>query len=168
MDFPLFHLDFLGNRLLIALIATLHVVISHSLAVGGMALVAMMERKGLQDPSWDQIAKKTLFAFFVVTTTIGAMTGVGIWFSASLINPTAIASLIRVFFWAWFVEWLVFVTEVVLILYYYLTWDRWIGDRKRAHVRLGSASNFLLTRVYRGSQCYGWKILLARPYIGGA
>ncbi len=137
MDFPLFHLDFLGNRLLIALIATLHVVISHSLAVGGMALVAMMERKGLRDSSWDQIAKKTLFVFFVVTTTVGAMTGVGIWFSASLVNPTAIASLIRVFFWAWFVEWLVFVTEVVMILYYYLTWDKWTGDRKRAHVQLG-------------------------------
>jgi hypothetical protein len=137
MDFPLFHLDFLGNRLLIALIATLHVVISHALGVGGMAIVAWMERKGLQDPDWDQIAKKTLFAFFIITTTIGAMTGVGIWFSASLVNPTAIGSLIRVFFWAWFVEWLVFVTEVVLILFYYLTWERWTGARKKNHVRLG-------------------------------
>ncbi|RYZ76513.1 MAG: cytochrome c, partial [Proteobacteria bacterium] len=65
------------------------------------------------------------------------MTGVGIWFSASLVNPTSIASLLRVFFWAWFVEWLCFVTEVILILYYYLTWDSWVGDRKKAHVRLG-------------------------------
>ncbi len=137
MDFPLFHLDFLGNRLLIAMIATLHVVISHALAVGGIAIVAWMERKGLRDPSWDIVAKRTLFVFFIVTTTVGAMTGVGIWFSASLVNPTAIASLIRVFFWAWFTEWLVFVTEVVLILFYYLTWDRWIGERKKAHVRLG-------------------------------
>lgn len=137
MDFPIFHLDFLGNRMLIAIIATLHVVISHSLGVGGMALVAWMERKGIDDPDWDIVAKKTLFAFFVVTTTVGAMTGVGIWFSASLINPTAIASLIRVFFWAWFIEWIVFVTEVVLILFYYLTWDRWTGDRKKAHVQMG-------------------------------
>lgn len=137
MDFPLFHLDLLGNRLLIAVIATLHVVISHALGVGGMALVAWMERKGLRDPDWDVIAKKTLFSFFVVTTTVGALTGVGIWFSASLVNPTAIGSLIRVFFWAWFAEWLVFVTEVVLILFYYLTWDRWTGDRKKTHVRLG-------------------------------
>jgi len=137
MDFPIFHLDLLGNRLLIALIATLHVVISHSLAVGGIPLVAIMERKGLKDPRWDQIAKKTLFVFFVITTTVGAMTGVGIWFSSSLVNPTAIGSLIRVFFWAWFVEWFVFVTEVILILYYYLTWDKWTGERKQAHVRLG-------------------------------
>lgn len=137
MDFPLFHLDLIGNRLLIALIATLHVVISHALGVGGMALVVWMERKGLKDPDWNFIAKRTLFSFFVVTTTVGALTGVGIWFSASLVNPTAIGSLIRVFFWAWFVEWLVFVTEVVLILFYYLTWDRWTGDRKKDHVRLG-------------------------------
>ncbi len=137
MDFPTFHLDLLGNRLLIATIATLHVVISHSLGVGGMAIVVWMERKGLADPEWDQIAKKTLFSFFVVTTTVGALTGVGIWFSASLVNPTAIASLIRVFFWAWFVEWIVFVTEVVLILCYYLTWDRWMGEKKKSHVRMG-------------------------------
>ncbi len=137
MDFPLFHLDFLGNRLLIAIIAITHVVISHALAVGGIPLIAWMERKGLQDPEWDRIAKKTLFAFFIVTTTVGAMTGVGIWFSASLVNPTAIGSLIRVFFWAWFVEWICFVTEVVLILYYYLTWDSWVGEKKKAHVRLG-------------------------------
>ena len=120
MDFPLFHLDLIGNRLLIAIIATLHVIISHSLGVGGIAIVAWMEKKGLQDPRWDSIAKKTLFVFFIVTTTVGAMTGVGIWLSASLVNPTAIASLIRVFFWAWFVEWIVFFTEVVLILFYYL------------------------------------------------
>ncbi|RYZ75977.1 MAG: cytochrome c, partial [Proteobacteria bacterium] len=65
MDFPLFHLDFLGNRLLIAMIAITHVVISHALAVGGIPLIAWMERKGLVDPEWDAVAKKTLFAFFI-------------------------------------------------------------------------------------------------------
>lgn len=137
MDFPLYHLDFLGDRLLIALIAILHVVISHSLAVGGLALVAWMERKGLKDPRWEQLAKKVLFVFFIITTSIGALTGVGIWLSASLVNPTAIGSLIRVFFWAWFTEWIVFVTEVSLILVYYLTWEHWLGERKTKHVRLG-------------------------------
>lgn len=137
MDFPLFHLDFLGNRLLIAIVAITHVVISHALAVGGIPLIAWMERKGINDPEWDVFAKKTLFAFFIITTTVGAMTGVGIWFSASLVNPTSIASLTRVFFWAWFTEWLCFVTEVVLILAYYLTWDRWSGAKKKDHLRLG-------------------------------
>jgi hypothetical protein len=34
MDFPIFHLDFMGDRLLIAIIAVLHVLINHGLAVG--------------------------------------------------------------------------------------------------------------------------------------
>ena len=62
------------------------------------------------------------------------MTGVGIWFSAALVNPAAIGSLIRVFFWAWFVEWLVFVAEVGLILIYYLTWRGWGRRHKRLHI----------------------------------
>jgi hypothetical protein len=34
MDVPVFHLDFVNNRVLIAVIAILHVVINHSMAVG--------------------------------------------------------------------------------------------------------------------------------------
>ena len=139
MDFPIYHLDFLGNRLLIAFIAILHTIINHSMAVGGIALIAFMERKGFKtaDSIWDQLAKKILFIFFIVTTTVGAMTGVGIWLSTSLVNPMAIGSLIRVFFWAWFTEWIVFVTEVCLILVYYLTWDYWGDKLKKKHVRFG-------------------------------
>lgn len=139
MDLPVFHLDFLNNRMLIAIIAVLHVVINHGMAVGGIPLVSYLERRGMQtgDEAWDRLAHRILAVFFVVTTTVGALTGVGIWLSASLVNPYAIGSLIRVFFWTWFVEWLVFVTEVVLILFYYMTWAHWTGDQKLAHVRLG-------------------------------
>jgi hypothetical protein len=138
MDFPVFHLDFLGNRMLIAMMAVLHVVVNHSLAVGAMPLVAAMEWWGLRRESvrWDRLAYKILTVCFVLTTTVGALTGVGIWFSTSLVNPYAIGSLIRVFFWAWFVEWLVFVAEVLCIMVYYLTWKR-LADRKRLHVGIG-------------------------------
>jgi cytochrome bd-type quinol oxidase subunit 1 len=139
MDLPVFHLDFLNNRMLIAAIAILHVLINHALAVGGIPLIAYLERRGLREnnPAWDALAHRMLSVFFIITTTVGALTGVGIWFSATLVNPYAIGSLLRVFFWTWFVEWLVFVTEVALILVYYLTWKTWTGPRKRAHVRLG-------------------------------
>ncbi len=144
MDFPVFHLDLLGNRGLIAIIAILHVLINHGLAVGMMPLVAAMEWYGhkKQDPRWDRLAYKILFVSFIVTTTIGALTGVGIWFSVSLVNPYSIASLIRVFFWAWFTEWLVFITEVCLILAYTLTWKKWTargGVWKQRHIQLGFA-----------------------------
>jgi mono/diheme cytochrome c family protein len=139
MDFPVFHLDFFGNRTLIGVIAVLHVYVNHALAVGAIPLITLMEwwgyRKG--DPAWDRLAYRLLFVCFIVTTTVGALTGVGIWLASALVNPSAIGSLIRVFFWAWFTEWIVFVTEVSLILTYFLTWKHWTGSRKRMHILVG-------------------------------
>lgn len=144
MDFPIFHFDWVGNRGLIAVIAILHVIINHGLAVGMMPLVAAMEWWGKKtgDARWDNLAYRILFFAFLITTTVGALTGVGIWFSTSLVNPYSIGSLIRVFFWGWFVEWLVFITEVVLILAYFLTWKKWTGPRKALHIKLGFALGF--------------------------
>lgn len=141
MDFPIFHLDFMGNRLLVAIIAILHVLINHSLAVGMIPLVAYLEYVGYKkkNKNWDELARKIMFVAFIITTSLGAMTGVGIWLSASLVSPNSIGSLIRVFFGAWFVEWMVFVTEVVLILFYFLTWKKSNQDQqsKRKHIKLG-------------------------------
>ncbi|MEL1244023.1 cytochrome c [Flavobacterium sp. DGU11] len=147
MDFPMFHLDWLNNRMLIAGIATLHVIINHGLAVGFIPFVTWMEQKGVKNsPSgevtgqeWDRMVYKMMKVAFIITTTIGAMTGVGIWFSASLISPTSIGSLIRVFYWAWFTEWIVFVTEVVLIMIYFLTWKNSNSSlrAKIRHIRFG-------------------------------
>ncbi len=96
-----------------------------------MPLVTFLEwwghRRG--DQRWDTLAYRILTVCFVVTTTLGALTGVGIWLSTSLVNPYAIGSPIRVFFWAWFIEWIVFVVEVVCIMAYYLSWKR-MRDRK--------------------------------------
>lgn len=150
MDFPIFHLDFLGNRALIAIIAVIHAIINHSLAVGLVPVIVGMEIKGFKSDTlekqqgWDSLAYKIMFTAFVITTTIGAMTGVGIWFSASLVNPASIGSLIRVFFGAWFVEWIVFVTEVVLILFYFLTWKKLQSNplQKYKHILIGLGLTF--------------------------
>lgn len=147
MDFPMFHLDWLNNRMLIAGIATLHVIINHSLAVGFIPFITWLEQKGVKksaahevtQPEWDQMVYKMMKVAFIITTTIGAMTGVGIWFSASLISPASIGSLIRVFYWAWFTEWIVFVTEVILIMIYFLTWKNSNSSLKAKlrHIRFG-------------------------------
>ncbi|MCC6914907.1 MAG: cytochrome c [Rhodospirillaceae bacterium] len=147
MDFPIFHLDILGNRWLIATIAIIHVLVNHGLAVGMMPLVAAMEWYGQKkgDSRWDALAYRILFVSFLVTTTVGALTGVGIWLSVSLVNPYSIGSLIRVFFWAWFTEWLVFITEVCLILAYTLSWKKWSArgpEYKTKHIKLGFALGF--------------------------
>lgn len=147
MDFPMFHLDWLNDRFLIALIAILHVCINHGLAVGFIPYITRIEQQGVMNspgnqitnPEWDAMAYKMMKVAFIITTTLGAMTGVGIWLSVSVVSPSSIASLIRVFYWAWFIEWLVFVTEVVLILIYFLTWKNSNNSLKAKlrHIKFG-------------------------------
>ena len=140
MDFPMFFLDYVGNRLLIAVIGAIHVFINHPLAVGAYPLVMLMEYWGFRrkDADWDALAYRITFVLFIITTSVGALTGVGIWLSTALIAPFGIGSLLRVFFWAWFIEWLVFISEVVLVVIYFLTWKRWSqGGWKKLHIGVG-------------------------------
>ena len=130
MDFPLFHLDFMGNRMLVAVVAIIHVIINHALAVGFAPRVTLLEFRGYlksknnieEGKAWDEAARKLMFIAFIITTTAGALTGVGIWFAASLANPASLGSLIRIFYFAWFTEWIIFVLEVIFIMIYFLTW----------------------------------------------
>jgi mono/diheme cytochrome c family protein len=141
MDFPAYYLDHLaGGRLIIGLIACIHVLINHPLAVGAYPILTYMEwwahRNGRKDI--DELARRITFVVFIVTTTLGAMTGVGIWLSTSVFSPFGIGSLLRVFFFGWFAEWLVFVSEVVLIMWWFLTWKQAdTTEKKRKHIRIG-------------------------------
>lgn len=149
MDFPLFHLDFLGNRMMVAIIAIIHVIINHALAVGFIPLITLMEYRGLVARKlgyshwlkWDNLAHRVMFVGFIITTSVGALTGVGIWFSTSLANPASIGSLIRIFYFAWFAEWVVFMLEVMFILWYFLSWKNSNKNlnTKLRHVRFGLA-----------------------------
>ena len=147
MDFPSFYMDHLaGGRLIIGLIASLHVLINHPLAVGVYPLLTWMEWWAHKNnrPDIDQLAYKITFIVFIVTTTVGAMTGVGIWLSTSLFAPFAIGSLLRVFFWGWFAEWLVFISEVGLILWWFLTWKKAdTPEKKRRHIKIGVALSIM-------------------------
>lgn len=137
----MFYLDFFGNRLLIAVVASLHVFINHPLAVGAYPLVVLLEWYGRKTGNleWDELARRVTFVLFIITTSVGALTGVGIWLTTALIAPFGIGSLLRVFFWAWFFEWLIFISEVILIMIYYLTWKKWSqGNRKKLHLAFGA------------------------------
>ena len=139
MDLPIFFADYFGTRTLVGVIAIVHVWINHAFAVGMIPLVVGVEwwAHRTNRPEWDALAHKILGVCFIVTTSVGALTGVGIWLSTALVNPYAMGSLLRVFYWAWFSEWVVFVAEVSLILVYYLTWKRLTGQRKSRHIRIG-------------------------------
>lgn len=147
MDFPSFYLDHLaGGRLIIGLIASLHVLINHPLAVGAYPLLTWMEWWAHKNnrPDVDHLAYRITFVVFIVTTTVGAMTGVGIWLSTSIFAPFAIGSLLRVFFWGWFLEWLVFISEVALILWWFLSWKKADKpEKKRKHIKIGVALSIM-------------------------
>ncbi len=132
-------MPYLGNGMLIAVDAIIHVLISHGLAIGSMALIVMSEYLGYRrsSPAWESFAERLVKPTTIVITGVGAVTGVGIWFITSALAPRAIGSLLRVFFWPWFIEWIAFTAEVILILGYYFTWRKWTGPAKRKHIALG-------------------------------
>jgi mono/diheme cytochrome c family protein len=156
MNFPIYQVPYLGNGMLIAINAVLHVIISHGLAIGAIALVVLSEYIGMKRSSeeWERFAREFLWFTVVVTTGVGATTGVGIWFITSALSPRAIGSMLRVFFWPWFIEWIVFTLEVITVLIYYFTWDRWRAERKKQHIFVGmsyvvfaGASAFLISGI---------------------
>ncbi|MGA2631203.1 MAG: cytochrome ubiquinol oxidase subunit I, partial [Terriglobia bacterium] len=72
--------------------------------------------------------------FVLVTLVFGAVSGVGIWWTISLVNPEATATLIHVFVWGWAIEWVFFITEIAAAFVYYYGWERL--DRK-THLTVG-------------------------------
>ncbi|RYD37545.1 MAG: cytochrome c [Verrucomicrobiaceae bacterium] len=147
MDFPPYYLDHIaGGRLIIGLIACIHVLINHPLAVGAYPLLTFMEwwANKHNRPDIDRLAYRITFVVFIVTTTVGALTGVGIWLSTSLFAPFGIGSLLRVFFFGWFAEWLVFISEVVLIMWWFLSWKKAdTPEKKKRHIRIGLALSIM-------------------------
>ena len=129
MNYPVWQLEYAGGGLLIAMIAIIHVYISH-FAVGGGLFLVVTEHKGLREKNReiiDYVYKHTRF-FLLLTMVLGALTGVGIWFTISVLNPAAVSTLVRLFVFAWGVEWVLFLTEIVSLFLYYKTFDR-ISDR---------------------------------------
>ncbi len=156
MEFPIYQVPILGNGMTIALDAVLHVVISHGVAIGVISLIVLSEYLGIRRRSaaWDAFAADLLMASLIIVTSVGAVTGVGIWFTTSALEPRGIGSLLRIFFWPWFIEWLAFTGEVIVLLIYFFTWEVWTGERKRRHFQVGVgyclfglASAFLITGI---------------------
>lgn len=139
MNFPVVEFPWLGNGMVIAIIAIVHVLVSHGVAIGASTLMVSLEYVGIKknNEGLISIAKKISKWVLIITTTVGAMTGVGIWFSTTVIQPDSIGSLLRIFFWAWFVEWLVFITEVIMLIIYFYTWEKWQGAKRYIHNRIG-------------------------------
>jgi len=138
MNFPAVMFPLLGDRMVIAIIGIVHVMVSHGMAVGGSFFIVLLDLKSIREnnKTLNEAAYHMARWFFILTTAVGALTGVGIWFSTQIFSPVGIGSLLRLFFWVWFIEWGVFVAELTLVAIYYFTWYR-MSPRK--HLRVGVA-----------------------------
>lgn len=125
-DYPIFEMPVIGQRMLMAINAIIHVFVSHGGAVGGSVVLALLaiwaHKRG--DLAAYKMTFKILMVFFIISTSVGALTGIGMWIHANILSPNAIGGLIRVFFWKWFTEWIVFNFEVVLLLMWFMTWKK--------------------------------------------
>ena len=124
MNYPVWNLPILGGSLTVAIIAIIHVLISH-LAIGGGAFLAVAEIWALRSSDGDRIRKwlrKFATFFLVYTTVLGAVTGVGIWFSIQLASPEATSLLIHQYVFAWATEWVTFIGELTILYLYYYGW----------------------------------------------
>jgi len=134
MDYPVWNLA-MGGGMLMAWVAVTHVIVSH-FAVGGGLLIVVAETLGVRhgDPEFRELARRSSLVLILFSTVFGAISGVGIWVVAGLISPGAISALIHTYVWAWAVEWVFFILEIVAALVYYTTWDR---ISKGAHLMVG-------------------------------
>jgi mono/diheme cytochrome c family protein len=133
MNYPIWSLPNPG--LLIAFVAIVHVFISH-FAVGGGFFLVLAERKARRERDTDLLGYVRLHSrfFILLTLVLGAITGVGIWFTIGLVHPQATSALITIFVWVWAIEWTFFVTEIAAATVYYYGWDRL---NARTHERVG-------------------------------
>lgn len=124
MDYPIREFA-MGGGLLIAVVAILHVVVSH-FAVGGGLVLAVLETAAVRrgDRPMRDLVKRSSTILLLLSTVFGAISGVGIWFTIGVVHPAATSSLIHTFVWAWATEWAFFLLEVVTALAWVATWEK--------------------------------------------
>lgn len=124
MNYPFWDIPVLGGSSLIAVIAILHVIVSH-LAVGGGFYIYYTERKMRLENDFGLLSCLRGHArfFMLLTTVFGAVSGVGIWFVIGLVSPAATSTLIHIFIFAWAIEWVFFFVEIAAIIIYVYRFD---------------------------------------------
>jgi cytochrome bd-type quinol oxidase subunit 1 len=129
MQYPLWEVPVLGGGMVIAIVATVHVVVAH-FAVGAGLFTAVTEYRAYKynKPVLLRFLKDFSHYLVLVSFVFGALTGVGIWFSISLASPEATSALIHLFVWGWAIEWVFFFVEIAAGYVYYYNWDKM--DRK--------------------------------------
>jgi cytochrome bd-type quinol oxidase subunit 1 len=123
LNYPYWQLAIPGG-MLIALVAVLHVFVSHFAVGGGFFLVVTETLARRQkDAALLSYCRRHSKFFALLTLVFGAISGVGIWFTIGLVSPEATSTLIHTFVWAWAIEWVFFFVEIAAAIIYAKTWD---------------------------------------------
>ncbi len=125
MEYPVWQLSTLAGGFWIALIATTHVFVSH-FAVGGGLFLVLTEARARRENSAEllEFVRGHTWFFLLLTMVFGGISGVGIWFSISVLAPAATSTLVHTFAWGWATEWVFFLGEIVALLIYHYSFQR--------------------------------------------
>lgn len=150
MDYPIREFA-AGGGILIAVVAILHVVVSH-FAVGGGLVMAALEGSAVKrnDRPMRDLVKRSSQILLLLSTVFGAISGVGIWFTIGVVHPAATSSLIHTFVWAWAIEWAFFLLEVVTALAWVATWEKVSPKTHLLLIRLYAFAAFMSLVVIQG------------------
>jgi hypothetical protein len=112
--YPVWYEPGIGSGWIVGLIATVHVLFSHT-AVGAAIFFAYLATVAYRrdQPELLEFIKKYGLFLLVFSYVLGSITGPGIWYSTTVASPRGISALIHSFVWKWATEWVFFVIEVV-------------------------------------------------------
>ncbi len=127
--------------LVMAGVAIVHVFLAQ-FAVGGGILLCYFQ--WLAMTGRDTHARRFVDGYFkllvLISFVVGALTGVGIWFTAIQVSPATIGSMVDNFHWLWATEWTFFCLEIVSGYCFY-----------RYHKRLNDRASMTLLVIYAGA-----------------
>ena len=135
MHYPWWYVPGITSPMLIAIIAVVHVLVSHY-AVGGGFFLAVETRHAYKtgNKAYLDYLKSHAWFFILVTVVFGAITGVGIWWIIGLASPLATEMLIHIFVFGWAIEYVFFVLEIVSAFVFYYYWGRL---KEKVHQQIG-------------------------------
>ena len=120
--YPFWEVPFFTSGIIIALVATFHILPCH-LATGAFWFMVYVERKAYKEnrPELLEFIKKYSLLILIFCFVIGSLSGVGIWYAATVASPRGISALIHNYVWGWATEWVFFLIEIASIYVYYYT-----------------------------------------------
>lgn len=115
-----------------------HVFLAQFAIGGGMLMVYLqrlaMRGEGTADASLARAARRVIDSYFrylvLVSFVVGALTGVGMWFTSIQISPATIGKMVDTFHWIWATEWIFFWIEVIAGYAFY-RYAKSLSDRTR-------------------------------------